>query len=81
MLLMAGLVAFSSCDNEELKSTSVFEDVTQEQLGGAGVHDDIHRGVRVCRGGKQEQERQQDIRNTFHIIQPPVTDMESITGS
>ena len=31
MLLMAGLVVFSSCDNEELNSTSVFEDVTKEQ--------------------------------------------------
>ncbi len=29
MLLSAGLFAFSSCDDESLKSTSVFEDVTQ----------------------------------------------------
>ncbi len=31
LLLMAGLFAFSSCDNESLSDTSVFEDVTQEQ--------------------------------------------------
>lgn len=31
LILMAGLFTFSSCSEDELKSTSVFEDVTQEE--------------------------------------------------